>query len=97
MSATDPQDKWHRAGWDSRDADLPDGTYELCGEKVQGNPEGFIGHFLVLHGKATDPCFPREFEAMKEHFRNAQIEGVVWHHPDGRMVKIKKRDFWGKR
>jgi hypothetical protein len=21
------------------------------------------------------------------------IEGIVWHHPDGRMVKIKKKDF----
>ena len=21
------------------------------------------------------------------------IEGIVWHHPDGRMVKIKARDF----
>lgn len=20
-------------------------------------------------------------------------EGIVWHHPDGRMVKIKKADF----
>ena len=21
------------------------------------------------------------------------IEGIVWHHPDGRMAKIKRRDF----
>ena len=21
------------------------------------------------------------------------IEGIVWHHPDGRMAKIKARDF----
>jgi hypothetical protein len=20
-------------------------------------------------------------------------EGIVWHHPDGRMAKLKKRDF----
>ena len=21
------------------------------------------------------------------------VEGIVWHHPDGRMVKIKRKDF----
>lgn len=21
------------------------------------------------------------------------VEGVVWHHPDGRMAKLKGRDF----
>ena len=21
------------------------------------------------------------------------MEGIVWHHPDGRMAKLKRRDF----
>jgi hypothetical protein len=25
------------------------------------------------------------------------IEGIVWHHPDGRMAKLKLRDFGVKR
>jgi hypothetical protein len=87
-----PEDKWFRA------AAIPpaDGTYELCGPKVQGNPEGFDSHFLVPH-IAEQVDAPRTYQALKEWFKDRDIEGIVWHHPDGRMVKIKKRDFWGKR
>ena len=24
---------------------------------------------------------------------NNNLEGIVWHHPDGRWAKIKRRDF----
>jgi hypothetical protein len=41
----------------------------------------------------TLPDFPRSFEAIKAALLPSTIEGVVWHHPDGRMVKIKRRDF----
>jgi len=27
----------------------------------------------------------------------ARVKEIVWHHPDGRMVKIKARDFGLKR
>ena len=31
---------------------------------------------------------------LKKFFEvNKFLEGVVWHHPDGRMVKIKRKDF----
>lgn len=33
----------------------------------------------------------RKFNPPAGRFWN--VEGVVWHHPDGRMVKIKTRDF----
>lgn len=36
---------------------------------------------------------PRRFDLLREWFRGKNIEGIVWHHPDGRMVKIKKKDF----
>ena len=85
-----PQDQWHR---DAFDATLPDGTYELCGPKVQGNPEGLPQHGLLRHGAIVLEDAPRTFAALKTYFATHPIEGIVWHHPDGRMVKIKARDF----
>lgn len=86
-------DKWHRS------ADMPseDGTYELCGPKVQGNPEGFDRHVLVRHGAALLHDCPRTFEGLREYLSDRDIEGVVWWHEDGRMVKIKGKDFGIKR
>ena len=88
-----PEDRWHR----DADANLPDGTYELCGPKVQGNPEGFAVHTLVPHGADILMDAPRTFDEIKAYLSNGRIEGIVWHHPDGRMVKIKAKDFKIKR
>ena len=71
----------------------PDGTYELCGPKVQGNPEGLISHELVRHGGVTLGDAPRSFRALRDYFASHDVEGIVWHHPDGRMAKLKGRDF----
>lgn len=76
---------------------LPDGTYELCGPKVQGNPEGLSAHVLVRHGVEIIQDAPREYLALKYYFARVNIEGIVWHHQDGRMVKIKGKDFGIKR
>lgn len=93
-----PDDKWHREAWEgwAKYAPVPDGTYELCGPKVQGNPEGFDFHILVPHGSIVLDDDPRTFETIRDHLKDAGIEGIVWHHPDGRMVKIKRSDFFGK-
>lgn len=87
-------DRWHREAFD---AGYPDGTYELCGPRINGNPEKFSTHVLVPHGAALMEDCPRDFEGLKQAFQSHDIEGVVWHHPDGRMVKIKARDFGIKR
>lgn len=98
-----PEDKWHRetyAIYEKEFGGLPDGAYELIGPKIQGNAEAYKSHSLVLHGLNVgidvSDC-PRSFDAIKEWFKTKDIEGIVWHHPDGRMVKIKKRDFGLKR
>ncbi|GIK63909.1 MAG: hypothetical protein BroJett018_17030 [Chloroflexota bacterium] len=96
-----PDDKWHWEAWNHLLATTPpdelEGTYELIGPKVQGNPYKLDRHQLVRHG---DPLFvvwetepPRDFEGLKLWLGEHKIEGIVWHHPDGRMVKIKRRDF----
>lgn len=89
-----PDDKRHREALERAGGALEDGTYELCGPKVQGNPEGYSSHVLVRHGVDVLNDCPRTFDALREYLRGRDdIEGVVWHHKDGRMVKIKGKDF----
>jgi len=73
------------------------GTYELIGPKINGNPEDEATHVLIEHASAeviTLTAF--DFQEMRERFAVLAargIEGLVWHHPDGRMCKLKVRDF----
>jgi hypothetical protein len=77
------------------------GTYELCGPKINGNPEGYDKHTLVKHEYAVDldprgGGIPRSYEEIKGHvavLKRRGVEGIVYHHPDGRMAKIKGKDF----
>lgn len=71
-------------------------TYELVGPKVNGNPHNFTEHTLLAHGADRETMAPRDFAGLREWMaimRDANIEGVVWHHPDGRRAKLKIRDF----
>lgn len=70
------------------------GTYELCGPKVNGNPEGFDCHLLVKHEDAEE--IPGEVVDPMGLLLTARMnnwEGIVWHHEDGRMAKLKVRDL----
>lgn len=69
-----------------------DGTYELVGPKVQGNLYRLEDHRLWKHG-AEKIIAPRTFAELRDWLATCEIEGVVWHHEDGRMAKIKRRDF----
>lgn len=73
---------------------LDDGTYELCGPDINGNPHGYGGHRLVSHrlGEKISDC-PREFDDLKVFIDGLNIKGIVFHHPDGEMAKIKGSDF----
>ncbi len=85
-----PEDRWHR------EAPHPghDGTFELVGPKVQGNKDKFDSHTLVAHGHLKiEPDPMRTFEGLRRWLEGTAVEGIVWHHPDGRMAKIKRRDF----
>jgi hypothetical protein len=105
IDQTDPADKWHVAAWlahlNNHGGVPEDGTYELIGPKVQGNPERTPQHILVRHGALVIDGFPRVYGAIREDFATRDydgwIEGVVFHHPDGRMAKVKARDFGLKR
>jgi len=84
---------------------FPDGSYssEAVGPKIQGNPLAleqptiypFVFRPTVL------PDMVRTYEAIRDYVLHLDsqfnpghaAEGIVYHHPDGRMAKIKKRDF----
>jgi hypothetical protein len=94
------EDQRHREAFDnlrmvSGDAPIPDGTYELIGPKIQGNRYGYAIHALIKHQSAMllIKDFPRTFDDIRDWLRRGADEGIVWHHPDGRVAKIKRRDF----
>lgn len=96
-----PEDRYYREAL-AASANLADGTYELCGPKVQGNPEGYVSHTLVAHENPElvapeGDAPPRDFEGLRAYLAGRNIEGIVFHHPDGRMAKIKGRDFGHRR
>ena len=108
IKPADPGDRYFAEGIkNAREAITPtaDGaTYELVGPKVQRNTEGLERHEIVAHEsrelhldakaigidglRASDA-----FHALDNYLRKTPHEGIVWHHPDGRRAKIKRRDF----
>lgn len=74
-----------------------DATYELCGPKIQGNPEGLDIHLLLPHDLYTIDLPDLSFDGIKQYFAGEDMEGLVFHHPDGRMCKIRTKDFGLKR
>ena len=92
-----PQDKWHLK---AMRGDYADGTYELCGVHFQNNIDGLVGDgdVLVRHGEDILYVKDRTFDGVMQYLRDNVIEGIVFHHPDGRMCKVKRSDFglpWG--
>jgi len=73
----------------------PEGTYELCGPKVNGNPERFSGHVLIRHADAGIlDGVPLDFDGLAVWLHAHPYEGIVWHGgPDGAMAKLKRKDF----
>jgi hypothetical protein len=97
VSDTSKEDKWHREGYENSiqvyGNPIPDGTYELVGPKVNNNRDNLPLHRLIQHGVEILTEAPRTYTESKVWFADQNIEGIVWHHPDGRMVKIKKKVF----
>jgi hypothetical protein len=95
----DPASRWHWNAWRSLGATkktnkpLEDGTYEICGPHFGDNNEKFIEDTFIIHGHWTIMGEPRTFEGLKSYLRTFPFEGIVFHHPDGRMAKIRRDDF----
>ena len=84
-----------------------DTTYELIGAKLKSrygkqNAENVAGHRLVKHGcpavnviNTIGEAPNWSFNGLKTYISNPDndIEGIVFHHEDGRMCKLRKHDF----
>ncbi|WP_214414567.1 hypothetical protein [Sphaerisporangium fuscum] len=100
------EDKWILAA--ARNTDVtgwPDGEHpcEALGPRIQGNPLGLEEHLCVpfnLHVPAYQDV-PRTYAGLRDFLMELEsrfspgrpAEGIVFHHPDGRRAKIKRRDF----
>jgi len=58
---SNPADQWHIEAWHNE----PDGTYELVGPKVQGNPYKLPHHQLWKHGSESLLDVPDSFEGIR--------------------------------
>jgi hypothetical protein len=87
--------KFHAEALGASDRNLTPGTFELIGARINKNPEAVpSGHLLVRHEYAALlPGAPRDYDALHAYLAEFDGEGIVWHHPDGRMAKLKRRDF----
>ena len=87
------EDKYHFEAYDKQQP-LLDGTYELCGPKIQGNPEKLNEHILLRHGEIIKQKIDLSFEGIKSFLSSTDIEGIVfWDEEGSRMCKIRKSDF----
>ena len=106
-----PEDRWiYEAARNTDVSDWPDGEHssEALGPSIQGNPLGLQKH-LCLPFNMRAPAYgsvPRSYEGLQSFLERVDslfspghlAEGIVFHHPDGRRAKIKRRDFFrGKR
>jgi uncharacterized protein DUF5565 len=95
-----PQYQWQRVAFENSKeltSILVDGTYEAIGPHFQGNPERVEKDILTRHGAHGYLGVPVTFDGLREWFEKSDMEGIVWHHQDGRMAKIKAKDFGLKR
>ena len=86
-----PEDRWFTEAL--KDGVQPDGTYELVGPKVNKNTDKEEKHVFRKHGHVGYFGVPRTFTGLREWLKEVTFEGIVFHHPDGRMAKIKRKDF----
>lgn len=90
------KDYYHQIAWAWAQGDLSDGTYELVGPDVQDNPHKFLYNCLIKHGAIQISCKYdlSSYDAIRKFLeQDTDYEGIVWHHPDGRMAKITKKKF----
>ncbi|WP_433273979.1 hypothetical protein ACQPZF_20485 [Actinosynnema sp. CS-041913] len=99
-------DKWILAA--ARNTDVSgwaDGEHscEALGPRIQGNPLGLDDHLCVPFNVEV-PVYaevPRDYRELRDFLSTLDsrfapgslAEGIVFHHPDGRRAKIKRKDF----
>lgn len=93
VSADNPADKWFMEALATLVDPQEGQTYELVGPSLALNIYGLERHALWRHGQEVADLPDRSFEAIGAFLAQHNIEGLVFHHPDGRMAKIRRKDF----
>lgn len=94
VSADNPADKWFIEALSKLDEPLVEGaSYELVGPSLAKNAYQLAHHELWRHGKDVVDLPDRSFDTIGKFLADNEVEGVVFHHPDGRMAKIRRKDF----
>ena len=90
----DPNAKYYLEAFERQKNDnLEEGTYELIGKHINGNPYNLDTDILEKHGKRILENVPRDYEGIKQYLENHYIEGIVFYRGNGEMCKIKRSDF----
>jgi len=103
----EPADKWIYDALKNTDlSEIEDGEYsgEAVGTNIQGNPLNLDKNIIVFFTLGQAPVWdnvPTTFDELKawlpsqksKYGNDCGIEGIVWHCPDGAMIKIKTKDF----
>jgi hypothetical protein len=100
------EDKWLQDSLSNTDlSQISDGEWsgEAVGPNIQGNPLNLLTNRIVFFSLGQCPVFenvPTTYEELKvwlpqqnSKYGMGKIEGIVWHCSDGRMMKIKNKDF----
>jgi hypothetical protein len=73
---------------------IPPGTFEFVGPKVRDNPHRLRAHRLIRHGADVLVSPPTDFPGLHQWLADqTTIEGVIWTHPAGMTVKIRRKDL----
>lgn len=88
-----PKDKYHLEAFNKKEK-WKDGTYELCGPRINGNKENLGEHILIKHGEETVEIDSVDFDYLKEFLREREIEGLIFKNlKNGEMSKLRRKDF----
>jgi hypothetical protein len=101
-----PEDKWILAAAENTDVTgWADGEHscEALGPRIQGNPLALAEHLCIPFDfqAPTYSDVPRDYQDLQAYLATLEskfspgnlAEGIVFHHPDGRRAKIKRKDF----
>lgn len=93
IDANDPNDHRHVEALESATGLVDGKTYELVGPTLAGNVYGLERHELWEHGSVVVDLPVVTFDTIRDYLISNNIEGFVFHHPDGRLAKIRRKDF----
>lgn len=92
VSADKPEDVFHIEALKNSGKLIEGKTYELVGPKLSDNPYKLERHELWEHG-ALEVEIKRDFYSIKKFLKENEVEGLVFTHEDGRMAKVRRKDF----